>query len=382
MWTRCAQPLPWSRRGYPSSAMESSMHRSLLVWGLFVIAAAAVAPGQTDFQPDSVIEELGAGVYVLRDAAGSVALPVHGSVAFIVGDRDVVVVDSSRTASAARLALQSLGEITDKPVRALINTHWHEDHVLGNEVFLEAYPGISIIAHSSTRNEIAHEAADEFGPSVARFEQSLARVLETLERGTTVGGEPLTREARGNLIATRDMFNYVLPQDRIAAFVVPNVVFDRELSLFQDEREIRVLHLGRGNTAGDAVVFLPAEGVLIAGDLVVAPVPYGSGSFPSEWIEVMERLDALEFTTLVPGHGPTMHDRDYLHRVRDLLVELVAEAHRARSDGLGPQAALDSELVQGVIEGFVGDDPSLRRSMMNFFVRPVVGRAYDEPLDR
>ena len=63
-----------------------------------------------------------------------------------------------------------------------------------------------------------------------------------------------------------------------------------------------------------------------------------------------------------------------------LLVQLVAEAHRARSNEVALQTVLDSESVQGIIEGFVGDDPALQRSMMNFFVRPVVTRAYEEPL--
>jgi cyclase len=354
------------------------------VRGTWVLAAGFFVVGTTGVQegpPYSVVEDLGAGVYVVRDTADSVAAPVHGSIVLIVGSDDVVVVDSSRTASGARRALATLREITDKPVRSLINTHWHEDHVLGNEVFAAAFPGLAIIGHTATRAEMVH-AAEDFGPQVERFEASLERTKGTLERGTTAAGAELSETNRERLLRSQAMFEYLLPQDRTATFVEPNVVFDRRMSLFQGEREIRILHLGRGNTAGDVVVLLPADGVVVAGDLVVAPLPYGSGSFPSEWVDTMTQLDQLEFTTLVPGHGPVLRDRVYLRKVTRLLEQLVAAAHGARAAGIEVAEVIDSPPVQLLIEEFVGSDAARRRSMVSYFVRPVLTRAYEEPFAR
>jgi glyoxylase-like metal-dependent hydrolase (beta-lactamase superfamily II) len=110
-------------------------------------------------------------------------------------------------------------------------------------------------------------------------------------------------------------------QKELAAwsYAGPTLSYRDELRLDLGGREAHIVHLGRGNTPGDSVVWLPAEKVAIAGDLVVAPVPYAFFSYPAEWIGTLRRLTRLGATVLVPGHGPVMKDHAYVEEVIALL---------------------------------------------------------------
>ena len=104
---------------------------------------------------------------------------------------------------------------------------------------------------------------------------------------------------------------------------------------------MRLLHLGRGNTAGDVVAYLPNEEILVAGDLLDHPVPYLGGGYPIEEIGTLEAAARLDTDTIVPGHGMVLHGEygtAYLSQVIDFLGAVVAavdsEIHRA---GAGPR---------------------------------------------
>jgi len=131
-------------------------------------------------------------------------------------------------------------------------------------------PAVTIIAHVETRKDM-----DMFGPgSEAREKRSQARLEQMRKTG---------KDGRGN----------PLGPDGVA----------------------QVNFLGRGNTPGDAVAWLPKEQIVAAGDLVVYPMPYFYDGYPSEWIQTLQSLAQLDATTIVPGHGPIMHDKAYLYLV-------------------------------------------------------------------
>ncbi len=106
-------------------------------------------------------------------------------------------------------------------------------------------------------------------------------------------------------------------------FQSATLTFEHDFSVDIGDREVQVKFLGRGNTAGDAVVYLPKEKIAIVGDLVVYPIPYIYDGYPTEWIQTMQNLGQLDADTIVPGHGPIMHDKTYLSLIRDLLKSAV-----------------------------------------------------------
>ena len=92
----------------------------------------------------------------------------------------------------------------------------------------------------------------------------------------------------------------------------PNVTFDRRMVVDLGGRKVEISFLGRGNTAGDAVVYVPDAKVLATGDLLDAPIPYAMGSFIGEWIVTMKALAAYDAAVMVPGHGTIEHDKQYM----------------------------------------------------------------------
>jgi len=108
-------------------------------------------------------------------------------------------------------------------------------------------------------------------------------------------------------------------------FQSATLTFEHDFSVDIGDREVQVKFLGRGNTAGDAVVYLPKEKIAIVGDLVVSPIPYIYDGYPTEWVQTMQNLSRLDADTIVPGHGAIMHDKTYILSVRDLLKSAVDE---------------------------------------------------------
>jgi glyoxylase-like metal-dependent hydrolase (beta-lactamase superfamily II) len=101
-----------------------------------------------------------------------------------------------------------------------------------------------------------------------------------------------------------------------------NVTFTDTMSLLDEEAPIEILFLGKSYTDGDAVVWLPRQKVLVAGDAVVSPIPYWRTSYPVEWIEVLERIKAFGYTVLIPGHGVPETNTTYIDNLIATLKNL------------------------------------------------------------
>ncbi len=349
---------------------------------LGLLAIAALLPGAAGalddapaasgvYDPNGVYElklvPLGHEVYVMQ-RPDPLRQPVEPNALFIVNDHDVVVVDAGGSALAAANAIRLIRSITAKPVSLLVNTHWHGDHNLGNAVYRREFPGLRIAAHRNTRRDMTGPPMDY----VKRYPQLLADYLA---------------QAKGD---TTDIRVMAAEFDR-AEVVPPDWVFDSELTLFRGARTIELIHLGRGNTEGDVVVWLPAERILASGDLVVAPIPYGFGSFPEQWLATLDRLKAFDFETLVPGHGPLLRDRAQIETTQAMLRSVRAKAQAAVAAGQSLaqfKAALD---LTPFARGLIGDgvreqalfkawwsDPIARSAWLEARGEPIVQGASDQ----
>ena len=346
-----------------------------LVLGGIAVATPAVAQLPPPFHVDTVAT----GVFAVWESDG-LANPVHGNTTIIVGERSVLVVDGSRTADAAEATLHILRGLTSKPVGYLVNTHWHEDHVLGNAVYADSFPQMEIVAHVATDTGMRHEASEEFPGFVDGLERQLGDVKDRLESGLLSSGQPMSASQRARTETRHSMLEYLVEQDRTARWSFPTLTFEDEMTIDLGGRSVRLLHLGRGNSAGDVVVFLPTEKVVAAGDLVVFPIPYGSGSFPVEWVETMRRFAELDFEFLVPGHGPVFGDRTYLDRVTGLLGHVVDAATTGRESGQTSAEVLEELKGSSIVTAFIADygtTAAARRALVPFFLRPVVQRVFE-----
>jgi cyclase len=310
-------------------------------------------------QSERHVRKLADGVYEIqhRDARNGVA---GGNTTVIIGDRQVFVVDAPFLPSEAREDIAQIRHWTTRPVAFLLNTHFHNDHNLANRAYMDAFPALTIIAHTETKREM-----DLFGPgSEARLRNGAARYQRMLETGTSPDSTPLSDGDKAEIKKYLASQSSVLDELKGIAFQSATLTFDHDFSIDLGDREVQIKFLGRGNTPGDAVAYLPKERIVVAGDLVVLPTPYFYDGYPSEWGLALQRLAELNATAIVPGHGPVLRDNAYVVLVRDMLksaVDQVTEALRKT----GPAMSRTVNDVKGSVDlssfklRFAGNDKEL-----------------------
>jgi glyoxylase-like metal-dependent hydrolase (beta-lactamase superfamily II) len=160
--------------------------------------------------------------------------------------------------------------------------------------------------------------------------------------------------------------------------VLPDTVVDRQMTLRFGSRTIGLRWFGRGNTRGDLVIWLPNEKVLASGDLVVAPIPFGFNSYPTEWIAVLDSVVALQPQVLVPGHGPVMRDLSYVRTVRRMLSTARERTLAEMAKGTSVDSVLQVVRLDDLRSEVAGDEKWMRTMFGMFFRRPVITRLYEE----
>lgn len=248
---------------------------------------------------------------------GTPAAGSNGAV--IVGERDALLVDSHMTPAAAKALQADLPLITDKPIRYIVNTHFHFDHVQGNQVF---GPDVEIIAHEFTRRVIA-SGDSRRGRGYDFFIGSAPARIESLEKQL----ESATGEDRQGIERQLDSLRTVWEQDQETELVAPTLALRKQITLYRGGREIRLHFFGRGHTGGDVVVYLPAEKVLVTGDLVTQGVPYMGDAYLLEWADTLEHLTELDVEVVLPGHGTAFDEIERIrwqqHLLRNLWHQIV-----------------------------------------------------------
>ncbi len=279
---------------------------------LILIGVSSASPilGQSDRK----IATLADGVYAIEHAGQG-----GGNTTVIIGERQVLVVDSCFLPSAAREDIAQIRQWTNKPVAFVLNTHFHNDHNFGNRMYMDAFPAVTIIAQVETKKEMDH-----FGPgSLSREIGSRDRMQNMLASGKAPDGSDLTGEQKTEISNALSDMASTIHQMTGVKFQSATLTFEHDLTIDLGAREVQIKYLGKGNTSGDAVAYLPKERIVAAGDLVAAPIPNLYDGYPVEWIETLDRLAQLDAGTIVPGHGPIMHDKTYIYLVRDMLRSAV-----------------------------------------------------------
>jgi cyclase len=303
---------------------------------------------------------------------------VSGNVVAIAGDEGVLVVDSGRFPALARRMAAEIRRKTGKRVRYLVHTHWHLDHITGDGEFRAAFPGMTFLATDFTRRKILDKQRPYLRDLAKTDAQYVDYLRQTLARGTRRDGTPLAVPEKSYL--RREIADIELEARELAGadIVKPDATFDRSVTIHLGNREVRIAFLGGGNTAGDAVISVPDAGVVVTGDLLVSPVPYGYGCHPAEWVQTLGKLMAMDAKAIVPGHGPVMHDWTYAKKVAALLESIRSQVGRAVAEGSDLEAIRERVDLAGFRREFAGDDYDRGRAFDDFFVRSAVERAYQE----
>lgn len=279
------------------------------------------------------VKQVVPGVWALIVRQGT-SLAVSNAAVIEIGDK-VVVVDSHLSPSAAREASRIISLLTgNKPVRYLINTHWHPDHVQGNSTYSSAFPeAIDIISHINTRRDIiALEIPFIQTERKVRLPNQIANWKKELATGMREG-QPMTDAQKRQLQGRIEHAETLLKELENLEITLPTLTLENSMTLHAGEREVRILYFGRGHTEGDVVVFLPKEKVLVTGDLLTNSIPVMRDAYPLEWSATLAGVEKLDYAQNIPGHGDVQQGKQRLVMLRSFLDELVPAVRRAISEG-------------------------------------------------
>jgi glyoxylase-like metal-dependent hydrolase (beta-lactamase superfamily II) len=283
-----------------------------------VLQPAAEAPARV-FRFD----EVRPGIF---HAVGTGKIATGCNAAVIVNAEDVLVVDSHISPAAGAALVEELRAITDKPVRYVVNTHFHFDHVHGNQVF---GPGVEIVGHEFTRERVLAGATRS-----GRAWQSFIGGIPATVAGMKAQLAEASEAERSHLEQRIAGAEALQAADAEVVPVAPGLTLRRRLTLHRGEREIQLLFFGRGHTGGDVVVYLPREKLLATGDLITAGLPYMGDGYLLEWAETLAAVEQLDFEVILPGHGEAFEDRDRVSHLAAYLRELWEKAASLHAEGV------------------------------------------------
>lgn len=268
------------------------------------------------------IKKVADGVHV---AVAAPAYKVNSNTAIIESDGGVIIVDTHSKPSAARVIVERLRDITPKPVRYVVNTHFHRDHWHGNEVYPAAYPDAEIVTNQLTREAMLKKGLKRIQDHVRQVPGEIAALRAELTAARTP-------EQRARLEADLRLAESYLAEIRALKPALPTIAFERTMGLYRRDREIQLLHLGRAHTEGDVFVYLPKEKVVITGDAVIGWTPFMGDGYPEDWVGRLDRLAQLDFTHLIMGHGDVA-GRDWLSTFRSYIHDMVEAVRQEAAAG-------------------------------------------------
>jgi len=248
-----------------------------LVLTVTLQAAAAAAPAPVLVTPP---QRVAPGVYVLAGDVPAERGPDGNTVIFRATD-GLVVVDTGRHVEHSDQILAFAHDV-HRPIRAIVNTHWHLDHSSGNRRIMAAFPQARVYATSAVDRALV---------------TFLARNAEAARTRQAAGqGSPVEVEERRGFLDTMAH----------ADSLRPDVVLSRSASMRIGGKRLDVHITNHAVTDADVWLYDRASHTVVAGDLVTLPAPFFETACPLEWSEALDEIWATPFTTLVPGHGAPM----------------------------------------------------------------------------
>jgi glyoxylase-like metal-dependent hydrolase (beta-lactamase superfamily II) len=245
-------------------------------------------------------DEIGKGLYAFT-AEGD---PNSG---IIVGDDGVMVIDAQATPVMAIEVIERVRKVTDKPIKYVLLSHYHAVRVLG----ASAYRDAEVLASDGTRDLIVERGQQDKDSEIGRF----PRLFQAVES--------------------------------IPGLTWPTITFPKQMSVWLGKREVRIMHLGRGHTAGDVVAHVPDANVVFSGDLVeYHSACYCGDAHFTDWPGTLDNLAKFKANALVPGRGAALASSqkvsEGIDMTRDFLSTLYGSAKDSVAKGLTLKQAFDA----------------------------------------
>jgi glyoxylase-like metal-dependent hydrolase (beta-lactamase superfamily II) len=249
---------------------------------------------------------------------------INSNSAIFVGSKDVVVVDShSKPSAAASLIRQIKREITEKPVRYVINSHFHWDHTQGNHAYRVAEEKIDFIATTTTKQLMSDLA-------VSRVKASLEEAAAKVDELRTRAADSTSAEEKAfcaDQIAQLESYQAELQNYTLE---LPTITFDQSYVIQDKAHDLHISFHGHAHTAGDLAVFCPQKRAIATGDVIHGFLPFIADGFPKAWPGTIDAIGHNQFDDILPGHTSLQTGRVVMMSIRNY-IEARTQESRSRS---------------------------------------------------
>ena len=319
--------LPWNNTRNAGCSDKGTAEKRIARVALVVAAlvfSGSLCAAERLFELKRVADDVYVGLALLKNG-------VISNAGIIILDDGVMVVDTHSQPSTARSLIEQIKGITDKPVRYVVNTHFHADHIRGNAAYVQAYPkGMNIISSEAARRGILQRGIPRINVELSRQPKRIERLQAEL---ASANGAARQEELKDQLANAQTYLKELQQMGK----AVPTLTLEKSLVLHRKDRTVELLFMGKGHTDGDIVVYLPKEKILMSGDLIHAWVPYLADSYPFEWIRTLEAVEKLDFNVIVSGHGDVMQGKEMVTIYHDYLQDLMSQTAELYGKGFSHQ---------------------------------------------
>ena len=296
---------------------------SVLEMGFF---RAAMARAQASAANSRLfdIQKVANGVYF---ALAHPQVLTNCNASIFVNSEDVLVVDAhSKPSAAASLIAQIKREVTTKPVRYLVNTHFHWDHSQGDPAYRAAGSKVEIIASEAIKQLNAQNARNRLKDSLDGVPQIIDGLKSRLSKATSAQQRAFYQEQIRLAEAYQvEMRNYA-PE-------LPDITLTQSHVIKDRAHDIHIEFHGRAHTAGDVVVFCPQQRAVATGDAVIGFLPNINDGYPRDWPRTINSIGGLAADKILPGHGPVQPNHQRMTQFRNYIEELTARVEAGKRAG-------------------------------------------------
>jgi glyoxylase-like metal-dependent hydrolase (beta-lactamase superfamily II) len=317
---------------------------SVLEMGFFRAAMArAQAPGGGSRLFD--IQKVADGVYF---ALAHPAALTNSNAAIFVNSNDVVVVDAhSKPSAAASLIAQIKTEVTPKPVRYLVNTHFHWDHTQGDAAYKATGGKVEIIASETTKQLLAQNARNRLKESLDGVPQMIDGLKGRLAKASSAADREFYKEQLRQAESYQAEMRTFTPE-------LPDITFDKSYVLKDPAHDLHMEFHGRAHTAGDIVVFCPQKRAVATGDAIIGWLPNIADGYPKEWPATINSVSQMAADRVMPGHGPVQTNRQRATQMRNYIEELNGLVQAGKKSGK-TLAELQKTITLSSLKSFQAD---------------------------
>ncbi|MBI3791878.1 MAG: MBL fold metallo-hydrolase, partial [Gemmatimonadetes bacterium] len=260
-----------------------------LATALLVVMSVRAAHAQP-VAPRFLTERLAPGVWAVRPV-DSVGFGMDANSLVVEGRTGALVVDAQMSATSTRAVIAAVRAVTRRPVRYLVHTHWHDDHVAGAAEWQRAVPDIVIVGGTRMAADMATQGAKNRAGFLGQIPGTVAYLRDLAAKRRGLDGAATDSTETAAYVRYAKLIERFAAESALVPHVAPTRTVDDSLVLELGARRVVARVIGAGHTAADVVVDVPDAGVIATGDLVITPVPFvGSTSFPRSYAATLGRL--------------------------------------------------------------------------------------------